>query len=396
MATEPARPAAAKSTATPEATRVASAMPLWGVLVAAAFVVVCAGMRQVQDLIGPAFLVVTLVITFQPIRNFLVRHKVPRWAASVIVLLMIYLAMLAILGAVVLSVTQLIQLLPRYYTAFRTLYNSGLNLAKQLGVDTSDWRGLLSRIDFGRVTDAAQGLLSGLTSGFSLAGLIILAAIFFTFDAASASKRLRAVALQRPHIAEAFIDFAGRVRRYWIVTSVFGLIAAILDVFALMVLGVPLAVTWGVLAFVTNYVPNIGFIIGVIPPALIAFLQGGLGTSIEVIVIYIVINFVVNTLLQPRITGDAVGINASVAFISLIFWSAILGALGALLAIPATLFVKVMLIDHSERANWFGAMVSSDIGPERKQPKGPRLPARRGKRPNQPSEPESTVPSTPG
>lgn len=345
-------------------------LPLWGVVVAAAFVLLCAGLKEVSSLIGPAFLVVTLVITVHPLRKILVRRRVPGWLASLVVLLVIFLMMLLILGAVALSVTQLVQELPRYAKAFQTIYDNGLGYAKRLGIDTSDWRGLLSKIDVGRVTDAAQGLLSGVSSGFSLGGLIALTAIFFTFDAASASTRLQQVRARRPNVAAAFTDFSSRIRQYWVVTTVFGLIVAAIDTVALLIIGVPLAVTWGILAFVTNYIPNIGFIIGLIPPALIALLQFGPWHALAVVIAYVVINFVIQTLIQPRFVGDAAGINPSVAFVSLIFWSSILGALGALLAVPATLFVKSILVDHSEQASWFGALIgSSSDDKERKPPR---------------------------
>lgn len=348
-------------------------------------------------MIGPAFLVITLVITFQPVRTFLVRRRVPGWVASLAVLFLIFLMMLMILGAVALSVTELVQELPRYYTAFEDVYNGGLNLAKRLGIDTSDWRSLLSKIDVGRITDAAQGLLSGVTSGFSLGGLIALTAIFFTFDAASASTRMQQVRAERPQVAAAFSDFAARVRQYWIVTTVFGLIVASVDVVALYIIGVPLALTWGILAFVTNYIPNIGFIIGLIPPALIALLEAGPWHALAVVIAYIVINFVIQTLIQPRFVGDAAGINASVAFVSLIFWSSILGALGALLAVPATLFIKCILVDHADRASWFGALIKSTSqetkkGTTRKRP--PR-PVRRSE-PAGPADDEAVAAGDPG
>jgi AI-2 transport protein TqsA len=76
-------------------------------------------------------------------------------------------------------------------------------------------------------------------------------------------------------------------------------------------------------------------------------------------VVYTVINVVVQTLIQPRFTGDAVGITGTVAFLSLIFWAYLLGALGALLAVPATLFVKSLLIDNSMTSRWFGALLNS-------------------------------------
>ena len=297
------------------------------------------------------------------------------------------------------------QELPRYAKAFEGIYNSGLGIAKRFGVDTNDWRRLLSQIDVGRVTSAAQGLLSGVSSGFSLGGLIALTAIFFTFDAAGASTRLQRIRDERPQIAAALTDFSDRIRQYWVVTTVFGLIVAAVDVGALLIIGVPLAVTWGILAFVSNYIPNIGFIIGLIPPALIALLDAGPWHALAVVIAYVVINFVIQTLIQPRFVGDAAGISASVAFISLIFWSSILGALGALLAVPATLFVKSVLVDHSTGAGWFGALISSSAGkpgsdepsetepsPEPSSP-GPSSPESSSPEPQSPEPPIPTEPT---
>jgi AI-2 transport protein TqsA len=84
------------------------------------------------------------------------------------------------------------------------------------------------------------------------------------------------------------------------------------------------------------------------------------------VIVYTVINVVVQTIIQPRFTGDAVGISATVAFVSLIFWAYLLGALGALLAIPATLFLKSVLVDNSVPANWLNALISSS--PEKETP----------------------------
>ena len=363
--------------------------PLWGIVVAAALVLLCAGLREVADFIAPMFLIVTLVMTFEPLRRVFLRWHLPAWLASLLVLLGIYLIMAIILGAIALSVTQLALQLPDYQKAFEGGYDWVLQMLRKLGVDTSDWRALLSKIDFGSFTGALQGVLSGITSGFSLVGLMALVAIFLAFDGGSGRVRVAMIRKLRPSIADAFTDFAERVRRYWFVTTVFGLIVAVFDVVALWIIGVPLALTWGVLAFVSNYIPNVGFVIGLVPPALIALLEGGWGQAIVVIIAYCVINFVIQTLIQPRFTGDAAGISASVAFISLIFWAAILGPLGALLAVPATLFVKVILIDHSPNAKWFGALITSDLEEETKPPRKKIKPPWKRK----PAEPAKSAPT---
>ena len=132
-----------------------------------------------------------------------------------------------------------------------------------------------------------------------------------------------------------------------------------MDVVALWILGVPLAMVWGVLAFVTNYIPNIGFVLGLVPPALFALLTGGPGDAIWVVVIYSVINLVMQSFIQPKFTGDAVGVTPTVTFISLIVWAWVLGPLGALLALPATLLLKAVLVDADPQARWANAFLAS-------------------------------------
>ena len=343
---------------------------LFGVLILAAMIIIMAGLRATADIIAPVFLVITLVITVAPLRSLLVRRKVPSVLASIIALLAIYGLLFIILGSLVWSIYRLVDKLPDYEVAFQRILDSLLGLADRVGYGTERLRELVSSFQFSSLAAPAQTLLSALSGGASLLILIIVMVLFLTFDAPSMKDRLDVIRETRPHIAEGLGNFAGRVRKYWIVTTIFGAIAAILDVIALWIIGVPLALTWGVLAFVTNYIPNVGFVIGVIPPALIALLDGGVGAMVAVIIAYSLINVIVQTIIQPRFTGDAVGISGTVAFVSLIFWAFLLGPLGALVAIPATLFLKSTLLDNSVPASWVNALISSD--PKKDRPRPPR------------------------
>jgi hypothetical protein len=103
---------------------------------------------------------------------------------------------------------------------------------------------------------------------------------------------------------------------------------------------------------VTNYIPNIGFVIGLIPPAILGLLVGGPSLALTVIAVYCVINFIIQSVLQPKFVGDAVGLTTTVSFLSLIVWAYILGPIGAILAIPASLFVKAILVDMDPAAQW--------------------------------------------
>ena len=344
----------------------AGSPPFFGVLVLAGLVIIGVGLQATASIVAPVFLVVTLVITVAPLRGYLVRHRWPSWLASIVGLLSIYTLLAVILGSVVYAVYQLVDTLPQYADAFNRIFDSLLALSTRLGYGQEQISNLASSFQLSSLTGPAQSLLSALSGGASLLILIITVVIFLAFDAASMGQRIEVIRDTRPHIADGLVNFASRVRKYWIVTTVFGLAVAVMDYVALLIIGVPLALTWGVLAFVTNYIPNIGFVIGVIPPALIALLAGGVGDALAVVIVFTVINVVVQTIIQPRFTGDAVGISGTVAFVSLIFWAYLLGALGALLAIPATLFLKSVLVDNSVPANWLNALISAS--PEKETP----------------------------
>ncbi|WP_344341418.1 AI-2E family transporter, partial [Streptomyces rhizosphaericus] len=138
----------------------------------------------------------------------------------------------------------------------------------------------------------------------------------------------------------------------------FGLIVAVIDTAMLWAIGVPGAFVWGVLAFVTNFIPNIGFVIGVVPPALIGLLEGGPSLMLWVVVLYSVVNLVIQSIIQPRYVGSAVGLSTTLTFLSLVFWAWVLGPLGALLAVPMSLLVRAVLVDADPEGHWKLPLIS--------------------------------------
>jgi AI-2 transport protein TqsA len=178
------------------------------------------------------------------------------------------------------------------------------------------------------------------------------------FDTGGTQRVLDQVRTARPELVGALDSFARGTRTYMGVAAGFGFIVAVIDGVALYFLGVPGAFVWAVLAFVTNFIPNIGFVIGVIPPALLALLEGGPGLMLTVILLYSVINFVIQSVIQPRYVGDAVGLAPTITMLSLVFWAWVLGPLGALLAVPLSLLMRALLIEADPDARWALTIVS--------------------------------------
>jgi predicted PurR-regulated permease PerM len=202
------------------------------------------------------------------------------------------------------------------------------------------------------LVDVATSVLGSIASTLTSLFFIITLIVFLAFDSARVARLADGARAHRPHLVDALITFTHATRVYLGVSAVFGAIVAVIDTVLLYWLGIPGAFIWGVLAFVTNFIPNIGFVIGIIPPALVGLLEGGPGLMLAVIAVYSVVNFVIQSLIQPRYVGEAVGLSTSLTFVSLLFWTWVLGPVGALLAVPMSLLFRAILVEADPEQRW--------------------------------------------
>ena len=192
---------------------------------------------------------------------------------------------------------------------------------------------------------------------------LLFVVAFMALDAVGFSSRLARARRERPDIVGALDTFVAGTRSYLLVSTVFGLIVAMIDTAFLWYLGVPLPLLWGLLAFITNYIPNVGFIIGLVPPALLALLEGGPELMVIVIVAYSVIKFVIQSIIQPKFVADAVNLSLSLTFLSLVFWTFVIGPIGAVLAVPLTLLAKALLLDVDPNTRWMSSLLQGGPAP---------------------------------
>jgi predicted PurR-regulated permease PerM len=342
-------------------------LPRWLLLLlgAAAATVAVAGLKAIAWLVGPVFLALVVVIGLTPVQRWLRRKGAPSWLATAVLLILVWTVLLSFVGLLVLAVAQMAALLPNYASQAEVLINQVVGDLNNAGIVSGQLSDLVSKIDYSQLVGVATGLLARLTDAASTLLLLLTALVFVAIESGGFGRRIALVAAERPHLPVGLGLFVQGTRSYLIVSTVFGAIVAVGDWVALSIIGIPAAGIWGLLAFVTNYVPNIGFVLGVVPPALLGLLAGGWGELVAVVVIYSVLNFVVQTLIQPRFVGDSVGLSMTVTFVALLFWGWVMGALGALLAIPLTLLVKVFLVDLDPRGHWLDALL-------REEPRAPR------------------------
>ena len=307
---------------------------------------------------------VVLTIAVLPLFHWARSRGWPGWLATLIALIAAYAILLVLVLGTALSIAKLIELLPQYADSASDITDNAKSFLTSHGIDESSASTTTSHLDPSRLVSTLTDVLSHILA--LLGNLFLLVTLMFFIVAAVplAGARFATLHRSKPAIGLSLDAFVRKTQRYLIMTALFGAIVAVLDTGALWLLGVPLPLVWGLFSFITNFIPNIGFVIGVIPPALLALLEEGWGKALTVVLVYSCLNVVIQTFIQPRFVGATVGLSAEMTFLSLVFWTFLLGALGALLAVPMTLLVRAIFIDPDGRAAWVAPLISTHPDPE--------------------------------
>ena len=145
--------------------------------------------------------------------------------------------------------------------------------------------------------------------------------------------------------------FINKVNQYMAIKTVISFATGLLVTIFLMIMDIHYPVLWGLLAFILNFVPNVGSIIASVPAFLLAIIQYNFSIGFVVLLAYLVINFVIGNIIEPNYMGDQLGVMPLIIILSLIFWGWIFGAVGMLLAVPLTIIVKFGL-ESAESTRW--------------------------------------------
>lgn len=221
----------------------------------------------------------------------------------------------------VLALARLATILPRYAFEASDLLASFTMLLATFGISAPQASSITGALDLQRVAGWVTSLLRGVVGFGANVALLLSLLLFLGIESTGVGSRMAALTQERPALGQALRDFARNTRRFLGVTTVFGFITGFADTLLLLALDIPLALLWGLLAAVCNYIPYVGFIIGLVPPALLAQLVGDWQLMLVVIVSYIVLNSLFTSLIQPYFVGDAVGISMTVTFLALVFWA---------------------------------------------------------------------------
>ncbi|ARU52747.1 AI-2E family transporter [Cellulosimicrobium cellulans] len=330
-------------------------------LALAAGVVVLAGVHTAREVLAPILLAAVIVIICHPVRFPLERRGWPRWAATTAVVVVAYLILAVLVAMLVFAGFRFADLVREYLPALVRSVEDVVDQLSAVGIDTDVAEAATSWLEPARVLSLA-GNVSGMALGIATAFFFVLAyAIFMAADAARYSTATTVFGTERAATIDRASRFSGGVRRYFVVNASFGAVVAVVDGVALWLLSVPAPTVWAILAFVTNFIPNIGFVLGLVPPAIMAFVVGGWQLALAVVAVYCVVNVVLQVLVQPKFVADAVNLSLTLSFVSVVFWTFVIGPLGAILAIPLTLLVRALVLEPDPGSGWLRWLSGDDV-----------------------------------
>jgi AI-2 transport protein TqsA len=316
--------------------------PIGGLVVVVLVLAAAVLLREVAALVVPLLFGGFLALVALPMVGALARRGARRPVAVGITVAIVLVVLVATMAIVALSIGELVVLIPSYEARLAQLVEATQAWLLELGIQV-DLDAIRSLVP----PEQIAALIRPLASAVSNAGLAILVVVLTMTYAivGSGSVRARAERLLGAHHAVliGFERFGADLRRYVIVRAQLGLFAAVLSFGLLAVLSVPLPALWAFLVFAASFIPNVGVVLAVIPPTILAILDSGVGAGIAVLAGYVVINFVQDNFLQPFMLGTELNLTPLVVFTAVIVWAWILGPAGALLAVPLTVGLVAIL-----------------------------------------------------
>lgn len=322
-------------------------------LALACAVIALIGLHLARDVFGPPALAAVVIVICLPVSGVLTRRGWPRALGTTAIIMLAYTVLVAAGVLIWFAGAQFVQLVvdlaPDGELAHVTAsVNAWGSITSHPGAGGTS----ADLIDPAALAEIALGvgatLVGAAIAMFFICGYVVVMAV----DASRYSEAVSVFGATKGQTIARISHLNSSIRRYYVVNTAFGAVVAIIDGLVLWWLGIPAPFLWAVLAFVTNFIPTVGFVIGLVPPAILALAIGGWPLLLAVVAVYCVVNVVLQVFVQPKFVSDAVGLSLTLSFFTVIFWTFIIGPVGALLAVPLTLLTRTLLLEGSPHTAW--------------------------------------------
>lgn len=340
---------------------------------AAALVIVIAALKIARPVLVPLTVSAFLAVLTAPLVLYLKKHRVPPWFGVPLVVLLTLVGFAGVAGLVLGSLNTFIQEVPSYQERILSMLSSVTTVVDGWGFHFTI-ESVAQMIQPAAVMRIAGNALSEIADLLSNSFLVLLTTIFVLFEALVLPDKIRDALGDPEADLSQGIRMVARIKAYVVIKTSTSLATGGLIGMILQFMGIDFALLWGLLAFLLNFVPNVGSIIAAIPAVLIALIQLGPAAAIGTAAVFIVVNTIIGSLIEPRIMGQRLNLSPLVVFVCLLFWGWLWGPIGMLLSVPLTMAIRIML-EGNPNTRPFAVLMAGAEGPSSVAPteRAPRL-----------------------
>lgn len=310
---------------------------------AACIVIIVAGMQAISSVLNLFLLALLLAVSIMPLVAWQLNRGWPRTAALGLTILFVIVVGAFLTSILGLAINNMAEKAPFYKDRITALYQSGLTYISSKGINIDDIQSL-ELFSPDKLFSVGTSFIEGILSTFGNFFFVLLLMIFILIEFSQIHMKSANKEYEEDSWQLRFGEIANDLKKYVSITALSGLMAAVVNTILLLAVGVDFAIMWGFLSFLFSFIPNLGFILSVVPPALIALLEYGWPQCLIVVVGFIIINSIIDNVLKPKFLGQEFNISILMVFVSLLFWGWVLGPIGAILGVPMTMAVKKIIV----------------------------------------------------
>jgi len=326
----------------------------YGMLVMASVVIVLAGVKAASVIVVPFLLALFLAIILAPLFLWLKKKGVPQGIALLLIVILLFGSIGTLVMLIGTSVQDFSHNVPLYESKLRADFRNLLAVLDGYNI-TVPKEDIISMFATDSVMEYIAKTLKSLGGLLTNSLMIIVTVVFMLMEISQFTKKLERA---NSKSLNSFVAISDNIKRFILLKSMTSAATGIIVTIGLKFFDIHYAVLWGVVAFLLNFIPNIGSIIAAIPAVLMAMVQYDIGTALAVTGLYVAVNVTIGSILEPRIMGQGLGLSTLVVFLSLIFWGWLLGPVGMLLSVPLTIMVKIVL-DAQEDTKWISTLLGN-------------------------------------
>lgn len=327
-------------------------------VIAVGVVAIVGAMHLISSILNPIFIAALFAVLFDIPRSWLIKRGMSHNMALLVTILGTLLITLVFIVVMAGTFVNLTASLTDYRQEIQTRSAELGALLEQYGIDQEELAAVTQREQTNPL-NVIRYVLGGLLSLLSSAVVILAYAIFLLIEVSGFPAKLNA-AFKPSEPAYQYINaVTTNLRNFLVAQTQVSLVTGIGVTIALWLLGVQFAVLWGFVAFLMNYIPYIGSILAAVPAILVAFIQFGPSTTLLwVIVAFLLVNFIVNYTIYPRLMSQGVDLSMFVVLAAMVFWGWVLGPIGLILSVPITAVIKISLESYPG-SRWLAVMLGS-------------------------------------